>query len=134
MAAEWVDLRSCRQVLRLGIFMIKIVKSVYAPREASDGSRVLVMTLWPRGVSKDRVDVWMKDLGTPRDLINKWKGGKVTWAEFSKEYRSSLKGKEGLLRSLAAEAKKGTVTLLCTEKDPSRCHRSLLKEAIGELL
>ncbi len=48
--------------------MINITKSVYPPnppREASDGKRILVMTLWPRGVSKDKVDVWMKDLGTP---------------------------------------------------------------------
>jgi uncharacterized protein YeaO (DUF488 family) len=110
--------------------VIKIEKTVYAPPDKSDGRRILVMTLWPRGVSKDKVDVWMKELGTPRDLIRRYKAGKISWEEYSAEYRTSLEGKEAMLRSLAEQAKKGTVTLLCTEKDPSRCHRSLLKEAI----
>ena len=113
--------------------MIRIEKTVYDPPEPSDGKRVLVMTLWPRGVSKGKVDVWMKDLGTRRETIKRWKAGKITWAEFTKEYRKSLKGKENLLRQLSAESKKGAVTLLCTEKDYTRCHRSLLKEAIEGL-
>lgn len=114
--------------------MIRIEKSVYGPREKSDGKRILVMTLWPRGVKKGKVDVWMKELGTPRDLIRRWKAGKVTWARFSSEYRRSLEGKEELLARLADESKRGTITLLCTEKDPSACHRSLLKAAIEEFL
>ncbi len=113
--------------------MIRIEKSVYSPKEASDGKRVLVMTLWPRGVSKDKVDAWMKELGTPRELIREYKSGRLSWAEYAKEYRKSLKGKEDLLKELARESEKGTVTLLCTEKDPSTCHRSLLKEAIEAL-
>ena len=114
--------------------MIKIEKSVYAPSEPSDGKRVLVMTLWPRGVPKDKVHVWMKDLGTPRDLIRRYKAGKVSWTDFKSEYLKSLKGKEGALRKLAAESKEGTITLLCTEKDPSACHRSVLKGAIERYL
>ena len=110
--------------------MINVAKSVYAPREPSDGKRILVMTLWPRGVSKDKVDVWMKELGTPRDLIKRYKAGKVSWEAFAEEYRRSLRGKEATLRSLARESEKGTITLLCTEKDPGACHRSLLKAAI----
>ena len=113
--------------------MIKIEKSVYSPPEKSDGRRILVMTLWPRGVSRDKVDVWMKDLGTPRDLIKRYKSGKMSWKEYAAAYRRSLRGKEELLRSLAKESEKGTVTLLCTEKDPGSCHRSLLKEAIESL-
>lgn len=110
--------------------VIKIEKSVYAPKEPSDGERILVMTLWPRGVSKDKVDVWMKELGTPLDLIKKYKGGSVSWREFAREYKKSLKGKEEILRRLAAESKSKTISLLCTEKDPASCHRSLLKDAI----
>ena len=114
--------------------MIRITKSVYSPPEPSDGMRILVMTLWPRGVSKDKVDLWIKELGTPRDLIKEWKAGKMTWAEYASEYRRSLRGKEHLLMRLADESKKRTITLLCTEKDPASCHRSLLKEAIEKEL
>jgi len=110
--------------------MILIDKSVYSPPEELDGKRILVMTLWPRGVSKEKVDVWMKELGTPRDLIKRYKSGQVSWKEYSNAYRESLKGKEELVQNLARESRKGTITLLCTEKDPNACHRSLLKEAI----
>ena len=110
--------------------LIRIEKSVYAPAEASDGKRILVMTLWPRGISKDKIDVWTKELGTPRDLIKQYKSGKMTWAEYSRAYKRSLAGKEELLKELAVESKRGTISLLCTEKDPGSCHRSLLKEAI----
>lgn len=113
--------------------VIKVEKTVYSPKEASDGTRILVMTLWPRGISKDKVDVWMKELGTPRELIRKYKAGEMTWKEYAAEYKKSLKGKEELLRELAAESRKETITLLCTEKDPNACHRSLLKEAIEAL-
>ncbi len=114
--------------------MIKIEKSVYAAPEPSDGKRVLVMTLWPRGVSKDKVDFWMKELGTPRDLIKRYKAGKVKWQDFKTEYLRSLEGKEDALRELALESKKETITLLCTERDPATCHRSVLKGAIEKYL
>jgi uncharacterized protein YeaO (DUF488 family) len=92
------------------------------------------MRFWPRGVSKDKVDVWMKELGTERDLIRRWKEGKVSWEEFSKEYLASLKGKEGILMSLAEEAKSGTITLLCTDRDEKRCHRYLLRKEIEKYM
>lgn len=110
--------------------MIKVEKTVYDKPEPSDGRRILVMTIWPRGISKSKVDVWMKDLGTPKELIRQWKAGKISWDKFTAKYEESLKGKEGVLRSLAEESRKGTITLLCTDRDPSRCHRSLLKDAI----
>ena len=112
--------------------MIK-TKSVYEPPEPTDGKRVLVMTIWPRGVRKDRVDEWQKDLGTPKELIHRWKGGKVTWAVFTSQYKKSLNGKEAQLRRLAEEGRKGDVTLLCTEKDAAHCHRSILKEVIERM-
>ena len=60
-------------------------------------------------------------------MIKRWKSGKIRWKEFERDYLKSLNGKEELLKLIAAEAKKRTVTLLCVEKDESRCHRSLLR-------
>jgi uncharacterized protein YeaO (DUF488 family) len=114
--------------------LIKIEKTVYDKPEALDGKRILVMRTWPRGISKDEVDVWIKDLGTDKQLIEKWKDGKIPWSKFAIEYRKSLKGKEDLLRDLAKESQAGTITLLCTDKDPNRCHRSLLKTALEDQL
>lgn len=114
--------------------MIRTDKTVYDRREGTDGRRILVMRIWPRGVSKDKVDVWMKELGTEKELIKKWKAGKVSWEEFSRQYVSGLKGKEDILRSLAEEAKKGTITLLCTDRDEKRCHRYLLRKEIEKYM
>jgi len=110
--------------------MIKTAKTVYDKPEPYDGKRILVMRLWPRGVSKGRVDVWLRELGSEKELINRWRSGKISWEEFERDYKTSLIGKEELLKSLAEEARKSDITLLCVEKDEAHCHRSLLKIAI----
>jgi uncharacterized protein YeaO (DUF488 family) len=113
---------------------IKTDKTIYDKPDASDGVRVLVMRLWPRGISKEKVDLWLKDLGTEKELIALWKKGKLSWKEYSRRYLASLKGKESTLEELAARSKKETITLLCVEKDASKCHRSLLRQQIEKLL
>ena len=110
--------------------LIKIDKTVYDKPEIADGKRVLVMRLWPRGLSKGKIDLWLKELGTPTDLIKKWKNRSVTWSKFSEEYIKSLEGKDELLKDLATQARQGTITLLCSCKDVNHCHRSLLREVL----
>ena len=67
-------------------------KRVREPREARDGTRVLVMRLWPRGTRKDHVDLWLKALGTDPALIRAWKGGTVGWTQFRRRYLAGLRG------------------------------------------
>lgn len=113
---------------------INIEKNIYDPKDKDDGFRLLVMRLWPRGVAKSAIDLWMKELGTENDLIHAWKAQTISWADFSKRYLASLKGKETLLDELAKRSKKETITLLCSCKDAKHCHRSLLKQAIEKRL
>src|SRR5579872_1097729 len=113
--------------------MIKTEKTVYDKPEKSDGARILVMRFWPRGISKDKIDLWMKDLGTDKDLIKKWKSGKITWSDFRKEYKEELRSKHDLLMDLADRSKKGTITLLCSDKDAEHCHRTILAEEINKI-
>jgi uncharacterized protein YeaO (DUF488 family) len=110
--------------------MINIHKTVYDPPSREDGKRILVMRIWPRGVAKSKVDEWLKDLGTEKDLIKQWKEQKISWADFKKAYLKSLKGKTDVLKELAKESKKETLTLLCSCKDEEHCHRYLLKQEI----
>ena len=111
---------------------VSIQKSIYDPKSKDDGLRVLVMRYWPRGVKKERVDIWFEDLGTSKELIRAWKAGMITWAQFRSRYLAELKEarKQALIRVLAARARKERVTLLCGCRDPNRCHRILLKEQI----
>lgn len=115
--------------------MIKTDKTIYDPASPSDGSRILVMTIWPRGVRKERIHEWRKELGCSRELIREWKTGNISWEEFRKRYFKEMSApeKQKLIRQLAERSRKETLTLLCTDKDESRCHRSLLKELIEEV-
>lgn len=107
-------------------------KRVYDPREPADGTRVLVMRLWPRGIKRSHVDGWLKDLGAELPLIKAWKAGRLTWPEFRRRYVRGLakppaRVQLGELRALAT---KGSVTLLCACPDEARCHRGILKELL----
>jgi uncharacterized protein YeaO (DUF488 family) len=95
-----------------------------------DGERLLVMRIWPRGVRKDAVDGWQKELAPGVGLLRDYQSGRVEWAEFARRYRAEMRRHRELIAGLARRSRKGNVTLLCGCKDESRCHRSLLKELV----
>ena len=71
--------------------MIKI-KRAYAPAEETDGYRILVDRLWPRGISKEKakIDLWMKSVAPSSDL-RKWFGHvPERFPEFTKRYKAEL--------------------------------------------
>jgi uncharacterized protein YeaO (DUF488 family) len=109
-------------------------KSVYDPQSPDDGTRVLVMRMWPRGIPKAVCHLWFRDLGTTPELIHKWKTGSIRWPQFRREYLRGLQ--DPAARQAISEIRKllaaGTVTLLCGCRDESRCHRSILKEVIEQ--
>jgi uncharacterized protein YeaO (DUF488 family) len=111
---------------------IRIEKTVYDKPVPGDGKRILVMRLWPRGVRKELIDLWLRDVGTSRELIKEWKTGKLAWAEYEKRYYRDMRGdlQRKLVEEIAGYAREGPITLLCTDKDPNRCHRSLLKKLV----
>jgi uncharacterized protein YeaO (DUF488 family) len=105
-------------------------KNIYDPVESADGYRVLVMRFWPRGVSKNKIDAWEKELGTPPDLIKKFKSGSISWSEFSKNYLKYANQHKDKIHNLANKSKGKTITLLCSCRDELHCHRTVLKELI----
>lgn len=111
---------------------ISVEKSIYDPKSPDDGLRVLVMRFWPRGIRKDKVDLWYREVGTSKDLIKAWKAGKITWSELRKRYLADLKGvkSQEIIHELAKRARTQKVTLLCGCHDPRTCHRSVLKEQV----
>jgi uncharacterized protein YeaO (DUF488 family) len=111
--------------------MVK-TKRIYDPPASRDGLRVLIMRLWPRGVRKDAVDLWLKELGADVANIKAWKTGRLDWAEMRKRYRAGLKepAAAAALGRLRTLAKKRAVTLLCSCEDEARCHRGILKSML----
>lgn len=104
-------------------------RRVYERPGPRDGTRVLVMRLWPRGIRKARVDVWEKELGPVLPLLRAFRAGTLGWAEYRRRYRAGLARPEAraAVARVRALARRGRVTLLCGCPDEARCHRSLLR-------
>jgi uncharacterized protein YeaO (DUF488 family) len=104
------------------------IKRVYEPAAPSDGIRVLVDRLWPRGVTKSKaqLDQWMKDVA-PSQKLRQWFGHKPErFAEFKARYRREIKGNSQLaeLRKLGRGAR---VTLLYGARDPEMNQAAVLQ-------
>ena len=114
-----------------------LVKRVYEPAAKSDGFRVLVDRLWPRGLSKTnaKLDLWLPDLG-PSTSLRKWfNHDPARWVEFQRRYHTELKKKKALLATITEQAKTRPVTLLYSAKDEQHNQavalRSLLSKRIA---
>lgn len=104
------------------------IKRVYDKPDASDGRRILVDRLWPRGLSKDKakVDLWMKDVA-PSTELRKWFGHDPSkWEEFRVAYNEELKNNP-VVEDLIKEVKKGHTTLVYGAKDTEHNHALVLK-------
>jgi uncharacterized protein YeaO (DUF488 family) len=108
------------------------LKRAYDAPATSDGCRILVDRLWPRGIAKDdlRVDAWPKDLA-PSAGLRKWFGhDPKKWDEFKKRYARELEQRSDALEQLAERAKAGRVTLVFGAKDTERNNAVALKEQL----
>jgi uncharacterized protein YeaO (DUF488 family) len=96
-----------------------LIKRIYEPVAKSDGYRVLVDRLWPRGIAKDNVklDLWLKDLGPSAALRTWFNHDPARWTEFQRRYHTELKEKTAVLTTLIEQAKTSSVTLLYSAKD-----------------
>lgn len=96
------------------------VKRIYEPAAASDGYRVLVDRIWPRGLSKNkaRVDLWLKEIA-PSTQLRQWFGHEPKkWDEFQNRYRAELHANAAALQTLYTVLREQpTVTLLFGARD-----------------
>jgi uncharacterized protein YeaO (DUF488 family) len=94
-------------------------KRVYEPAAKSDGRRLLVDQLWPRGVKKEALalDGWCKEVAPSTELRKWFNHDPAKWAEFQKRYRAELAGKTAAWQSLVDAARRGNLTLLFSAHD-----------------
>lgn len=108
------------------------LKRAYEKPARSDGLRILVERLWPRGVRKSEaaIDLWLKDLAPSADL-RRWYGhDPERWKEFRRRYWSELAGKGDLLTLLKYRSSEGPVTFVYAAHDQERNSARALKEYI----
>ena len=95
------------------------LKRVYQPHSASDGTRILIDRLWPRGVTKKAaaIDHWFRDLA-PSTELRQWFGHDFDrWKEFRRRYTSELKHKGAEIDELRRLVRQGPVTLVFAARD-----------------
>lgn len=111
--------------------MIKL-KRVYESPSQSDGKRILVERLWPRGLTKEEaeVDEWRKDVAASAEL-RKWYAHDVEkWPEFEKRYRQELEGYRAKIADLRDLGRRSTVTFVYAARDEEHNSAVVLKEFI----
>lgn len=109
------------------------LKRAYEPPDPSDGTRVLVDRLWPRGVKKSEaaIDVWLKDVA-PSTTLRQWFGhDPAKWAEFQKRYRAELAHSAALEELKAVVARNKRTTLVFGAHDPDHNNAVVLRKLCG---
>ena len=106
------------------------IKRVYEPPDASDGARVLVDRLWPRGLRKviAALSCWLKEIA-PSSGLREWFGhDSARYREFACRYRAEREGNEDEFARLEFLVKQGPVTLLYAAQDEGHNHALVLAE------
>jgi uncharacterized protein YeaO (DUF488 family) len=108
------------------------IKRIYEPASPSDGMRILVDRMWPRGIKKDeaKIDLWLKEIG-PSTSLRQWFGHEpARWETFRKRYRAELSKNDATvrLRQLARTTKR--ITLLYSARDEDHNQAVVLAELL----
>jgi uncharacterized protein YeaO (DUF488 family) len=108
------------------------LKRAYEPPEKTDGTRILVDRLWPRGVSKEaaKLDEWIKEIA-PSSELRTWFGHDPRrWDEFRKRYRAELAEHSETLKDLRRRAREGPITLVYSARDEIHNDAVVLRNVI----
>ena len=108
------------------------LKRAYEPASASDGYRVLIDRLWPRGVSREQahLDEWARELAPSTELRRWFAHDPERFEEFKRRYAAELAAQEEKLRELRRRARQGTLTLVYGARDTEHNDAVVLAEIL----
>jgi uncharacterized protein YeaO (DUF488 family) len=112
------------------------LKRAYDEPEDSDGYRILVDRLWPRGVSKAdlRLDAWHKELAPSDDLRREFHDASIDFEEFKQLYHAELDQKGELMDDLLMDLDgHDVVTFVFAKKNRKQNNAVVLKEYLENL-
>ncbi|MBI4451710.1 DUF488 domain-containing protein [Candidatus Woesearchaeota archaeon] len=123
--------------------MALYTKCIHAPYSIDDGIRICVTgrltekdgtTPIPEWVQGKSFDIWMPVLAPSPKLVGAWYRNEIEWPEFEQQYRERLDSPNHLryLSIVLGLALRDTVTLLCVEPTPEKCHRRILAQVLKE--
>lgn len=108
------------------------LKRVYDRPSPTDGMRVLVDGLWPRGLSRAAAcaDLWLRE-AAPSARLRRWYGHDPRrWKRFREKYRAELESRADVLRLLDDLRRRSRVTLLFGAADTERNNAAVLREIL----
>ena len=108
------------------------LKRAYDPPSVSDGVRILVDRLWPRGVRKAdaAIDQWLKEIAPSTELRRWFAHEPSRWDEFRRRYRAELLHHQDQLDELRAIARRGRLTLIYAARDQVHNEAVVLREVL----
>lgn len=107
------------------------IKRVYDEALATDGRRVLVDRLWPRGIAKAAIVEWRPDLAPSHELRRWYAHVPARFAAFEKRYRGELADHGAAIADLRDAARAGPLTLLTATREVALSHLEVLRRIIG---
>lgn len=125
---------TCGNNIICNVVQIRL-KRAYEQPEETDGLRILVDRLWPRGLSKKRLqlDGWEKNLAPSRALRVWFAHEPDRWEEFRPLYLEELDKKYDVARALLSRAGTSPVTLIYAARDERYNHALVLKEFLEKI-
>ena len=111
-------------------------KRAYEPTSETDGARVLVERLWPRGIKKEALslDTWLKDVAPSTELRQWFQHDAAKWQEFRKRYSRELEENPEPWQRLLSIARRGRLTLVYSSHDEEHNNAVALKEFLERKL
>lgn len=115
-----------------------VVRRAYEPPEPDDGYRVLVDRVWPRGVSRDDLQLaeWNRVVA-PSTELRRWYGHRLErWEAFREKYGAELResARRAVVEELTERARAGRLTLVVGARDAEHSQGAVLRAAINERL
>ena len=108
------------------------LKRAYEPPAASDGTRILIDRVWPRGVDKANaaIDQWDKSIAPSTMLRNWFRHDPARWQEFRRRYTNEIRRHRERLDELRARAQSGRITLVFAAHDKIHNHAVVLRDIL----
>ena len=112
------------------------IKRVYDPVTSTDGTRLLVERLWPRGIKKTSLEIkgWLKDVAPSAELRKWFSHDPAKWNEFRSRYFAELEANPAAWQPVVADARHGTVTLIYSSHDTEHNNAVALEEFLNHHL
>ena len=111
------------------------MKRIYTAAAETDGKRILVDRLWPRGIKKEvaKIDLWAKEI-TPSTELRKWYHQDIEhhWDEFQQRYKAELLEQSKMLQHIREIAQQEKVTLITAAKNEQHNHVVVLKQILEQ--